>query len=94
MMILNFFQKSLTRIDLSGIIKCVDDALLAQLDRVTGYEPVGQGFESLAAHQRGSPAASPSLVVKGGLLFAQPDNTSYCIQIGLENKPFARLFPF
>ena len=24
-------------------------ALLAQLDRVTGYEPVGQGFESLAA---------------------------------------------
>ena len=26
------------------------NALLAQLDRVTGYEPVGQGFESLAAH--------------------------------------------
>ncbi len=25
------------------------NALLAQLDRVTGYEPVGQGFESLAA---------------------------------------------
>ena len=29
----------------------IEDALLAQLDRVTGYEPVGQGFESLAAHQ-------------------------------------------
>ena len=28
------------------------EALLAQLDRVTGYEPVGQGFESLAARQR------------------------------------------
>ena len=27
------------------------NAVLAQLDRVTGYEPVGQGFESLAACQ-------------------------------------------
>jgi hypothetical protein len=27
------------------------DALLAQLDRVFGYEPKGQGFESLAARQ-------------------------------------------
>ena len=26
------------------------DASLAQLDRVTGYEPVGQGFESLPAY--------------------------------------------
>ena len=26
-------------------------ALLAQLDRVTGYEPVGQGFESLTTRQ-------------------------------------------
>ena len=26
-------------------------ALVAQLDRVTGYEPVGRGFESLLAHQ-------------------------------------------
>ncbi len=25
--------------------------LVAQLDRVTGYEPVGQGFESLQARQ-------------------------------------------
>ena len=30
----------------------IEDALLAQLDRVTGYEPVGQGFESLTAHQQ------------------------------------------
>ena len=29
----------------------VGNALLAQLDRVTGYEPVGQGFESLTARQ-------------------------------------------
>ena len=29
-------------------------ALLAQLDRVFGYEPKGQGFESLAARQKRS----------------------------------------
>ncbi len=29
-------------------------ALLAQLDRVTGYEPVGQGFESLTARHIGA----------------------------------------
>ena len=28
-----------------------ENALLAQLDRVFGYEPKGQGFESLAARQ-------------------------------------------
>ena len=27
-------------------------APVAQLDRVTGYEPVGQGFESLLAHHQ------------------------------------------
>lgn len=27
------------------------NALVAQLDRVTGYEPVGRGFESLQARQ-------------------------------------------
>ena len=26
------------------------NVLVAQLDRVTGYEPVGRGFESLSAH--------------------------------------------
>ncbi len=30
----------------------IDFALLAQLDRVFGYEPKGQGFESLAARQQ------------------------------------------
>ena len=30
------------------------DASLAQLDRVTGYEPVGRGFESLPAHRKAS----------------------------------------
>ena len=29
-------------------------ALVAQLDRVTGYEPVGQGFESLQARHTGA----------------------------------------
>ena len=28
-------------------------ALVAQLDRVFGYEPKGQGFESLRAHHNG-----------------------------------------
>ena len=27
------------------------DAPVAQLDRATGFEPVGRGFESLRAHQ-------------------------------------------
>ena len=27
-------------------------APVAQLDRVTGYEPVGRGFESLPAYQK------------------------------------------
>ena len=37
-------------------------ALVAQLDRVFGYEPKGQGFESLAAHHRnGIPVGMPFL---------------------------------
>ena len=28
------------------------NALVAQLDRVTGYEPVGRGFESLQPYQQ------------------------------------------
>lgn len=36
----------------TGWLEKSECALLAQLDRVTGYEPVGQGFESLAARQR------------------------------------------
>ena len=32
-------------------ITAVKNALVAQLDRVTGYEPVGRGFESLQARQ-------------------------------------------
>ena len=31
----------------------VANALVAQLDRVFGYEPKGQGFESLRAHHIG-----------------------------------------
>ena len=33
-------------------ITAVKNALVAQLDRVTGYEPVGRGFESLQARQK------------------------------------------
>ena len=33
------------------IVKSSRDVLVAQLDRVTGYEPVGRGFESLQARQ-------------------------------------------
>ena len=34
------------------------DALVAQLDRATGYEPVGQEFESLRAHHNKKQAVS------------------------------------
>ena len=49
------YQKDLTKSKKYGIILCVRKnviyALVAQLDRVTGYEPVGQGFESLRARK-------------------------------------------
>ncbi len=35
-----------------GRLKNRTHALIAQLDRVTGYEPVGRGFESLSARQK------------------------------------------
>ncbi len=35
----------------ANIYKQYANALIAQLDRVTGYEPVGRGFESLSARQ-------------------------------------------
>ena len=50
-------KKCLTKFSPGGIINkliensTIQDALVAQLDRVTGYEPVGRGFESLRAHQ-------------------------------------------
>ena len=38
-------------------------ALVAQLDRVTGYEPVGQGFESLQArHVKDVPFSGTSFI--------------------------------
>ena len=33
-------------------INIVVNVLVAQLDRVTGYEPVGRGFESLQARHK------------------------------------------
>ena len=33
-------------------LRLLSNAPVAQLDRVTGYEPVGRGFESLLAHQK------------------------------------------
>ena len=45
-----FFSNPLTfHSKCDKIIQLIEKALLAQLDRVTGYEPVGQGFESLTA---------------------------------------------
>ena len=50
-------KKCLTKFSPGGIINkliensTIQDALVAQLDRVTGYEPVGRGFESLQARQ-------------------------------------------
>ena len=48
----------MTKFSSGGIINkliensTIQDALVAQLDRVTGYEPVGRGFESLQARQK------------------------------------------
>ena len=36
----------------TGTCEVLVYAPVAQLDRVTGYEPVGQGFESLPAYQK------------------------------------------
>ena len=62
-----FFKILLTTHLLYVIILCAakkpQPALLAQLDRVTDYESVGQGFESLAAHQE------KSTCPKGWVLF-------------------------
>ena len=52
----SFFQKRLDKLKIMCYnISCVlgkTYASVAQLDRVTGYEPVGRGFEPLRAHQR------------------------------------------
>ena len=50
----NISKKRLTKRLLSDKIHHVPDgtyALVAQLDRVTDYESVGRGFESLPSHQ-------------------------------------------
>ena len=44
--LLTYFEKSA---NIVGVLKKYF-ALVAQLDRVFGYEPKGQGFESLRAH--------------------------------------------
>ena len=51
----DFFKKQLTKPRLSDKIHHVPTgtyALVAQLDRVTDYESVGRGFESLPSHQK------------------------------------------
>ena len=50
----NNFKKPLTKSQMSDKIHHVPNgtyALVAQLDRVTDYESVGRGFESLPSHQ-------------------------------------------
>ncbi len=56
---IKIFKKSKNVLDRTVFIwyyfKCGQNrnlALLAQLDRVTDYESVGRGFESLTAHQK------------------------------------------
>ena len=44
------------------LLVLLEYAPLAQLDRVTGYEPVGQGFESLTACQEKNPHLSTTNV--------------------------------
>ena len=50
----NISEKVLTKLRFSDKIHHVPNgmyALVAQLDRVTDYESVGRGFESLPSHQ-------------------------------------------
>ena len=62
---LYFFKNLLTKRAVCAIIcRCLraslpQPAVLAQLDRVPGYEPVGRGFESLTPCQQKSPRQSP-----------------------------------
>ena len=50
-------------------------APVAQLDRATGYEPVGRAFESLRVHQVNDPAQRGVFywVWVGGVLVAYPE---------------------
>lgn len=52
----NFFLTSLSNCDI--IVKSQGNVPVAQLDRVTGYEPVGRGFEPLQARHIFSKHAS------------------------------------
>ena len=50
-------------------------AAVAQLDRVTGYEPVGRGFESLQPYQKAETiwmSKVESLVLQGVSAFSMP----------------------
>ena len=47
-----FFNSRLVLLEISGLDYNVAHAPVAQLDRVLGYEPRGQEFESLRAHQK------------------------------------------
>ncbi len=62
--LITFLNLLLTISNVCVIIYRVEYAPLAQLDRVTGYEPVGQGFESLAACQKKERKSVPFFVVK------------------------------
>ncbi len=53
MIFLTFFKKAIDKLQKYDIIyKYEINAPLAQPDRVFGYEPKGQGFESLTARQK------------------------------------------
>lgn len=91
----DFFEKPLDRFRKMCYNIRVDgdtsDAPVAQLDRVTGYEPVGRGFESLPAH-------SEPLTTVGGFAYiflADLDMPRQLSRIErLPPKPFDGLLPF
>ena len=66
-----------------NIFKQYANALIAQLDRVTGYEPVGRGFESLSARHGKSTCSSGAFFIyrtvaeffyyRSGKLYSCPD---------------------
>ena len=70
-----------------NIFKQYANALIAQLDRVTGYEPVGRGFESLSARHGKSTCSSGAFFIyrtvaeffyyRSGKLYSCPDKFFY-----------------
>ena len=83
----------LTIANVCGNIYRVEYAPLAQLDRVTGYEPVGQGFESLAACQEKRPFSNGLFSIQSEGLACNLTAGEYVIAEGVWHHASACISP-